>query len=47
MGYKESYMPEPLDDGQKKRKKEILNTRIAPVDFGSINNVADLVESFQ
>ncbi len=47
MGYKESYMPEPLDEGQKKKKKEILNTRIAPVDFENIKDVGDLVESFQ
>ncbi len=47
MGYKESYMSEPLDEGQKKKKKEILNTRISPVDFESINDVGDLVESFQ
>ena len=47
MGYKESYMPEPLDEGKKKKKKEILHTRIAPVDFENINDVADLVESFQ
>jgi|TARA_B110000116_G_scaffold199258_1_gene174035 deoxyhypusine synthase len=47
MGYKESYMPEPLDEGKKKKKKEILNTRISPVDFEKINDVGDLVESFQ
>ena len=47
MGYKESYMPEPLDEGGKKKKKEILNTRISPVDFEQINDVGDLVESFQ
>jgi deoxyhypusine synthase len=47
MGYKESYMPEPLDEGQKKKKKEILHTRVAPVDFENINDVGDLVESFQ
>jgi len=28
MGYKESYMPEPLDEGKKKKKKEILHLRI-------------------
>ena len=47
MGYKEVIMPEPLDDGKKKRKKEILSTRISPVNFEKINDVADLVESFQ
>ena len=39
MGFKESYMPKPLGDAQKKKKKEILNTRISPVDFESINDV--------
>ncbi len=47
MGYKEVLMPEPLDDGKKREKKEILNTRISPVNFEKINDVADLVESFQ
>ncbi len=47
MGYKDVLMPEPLDEGKKKKKKEILNTRVAPVDFEKINDVADLVESFQ
>tara|TARA_B100000686_G_C16775310_1_gene968018 strand:+ start:1615 stop:2715 length:1101 start_codon:yes stop_codon:yes gene_type:complete len=46
MGFKESYMPKPLGDAQKKKKKEILNTRISPVDFESINDVGDLVESY-
>ena len=47
MAYKDSLIPEPLDDGQKKKKKEILQTRISPVDFEKINDVGDLVESFQ
>jgi len=47
MSYKDSYMPEPLDDDQKRKKKEILDTRISPIDFESIDDVADLVESFQ
>ena len=38
MTYKESYMPDPLDEGKKKKKKEILNTRISPVDFENIND---------
>jgi deoxyhypusine synthase len=46
MGFKESYMPEPLNNGQKKKKKEILKNRISPVDFESIKDVGDLVESF-
>ena len=47
MGYKDSLIPEPLDDRKKKKKKEILQTRISPVDFDKINDVGDLVESFQ
>ena len=47
MGYKDVLMPEPLDEGKKRKKKEILNTRISPVNFEKINDVADLVESFQ
>ena len=47
MGYKDSLIPEPLDDRKKKKKKEILQTRISPVDFEKINDVGDLVESFQ
>ena len=47
MAYKDSLIPEPLDDRKKKKKKEILQTRISPVDFEKINDVGDLVESFQ
>ncbi len=41
MGYKDFLMPEPLDDGKKKKKKEILNTRISPVNFEKIESVSD------
>jgi hypothetical protein len=47
MSYKESLIPEPLDEGKKKKKKDILSTPISPVDFDNIEGVADLVESFQ
>mgnify|MGYP000185644954 FL=1 len=47
MAYKDSLIPEPLDHRKKKKKKEILQTRISPVDFEKINDVGDLVESFQ
>ena len=47
MAYKDSLIPEPLDDRKKKKKKEILQTRISQVDFEKINDVGDLVESFQ
>ncbi|MZG52986.1 MAG: deoxyhypusine synthase family protein [Nitrospinae bacterium] len=47
MAYKDSLIPEPLDEGKKNQKKEILQTRISPVDFENINEVGDLVESFQ
>ena len=47
MAYKDSLIPEPLDGEKKKKKKEILQTRISPVDFEKINDVGDLVESYQ
>ena len=47
MPYKDSLIPEPLDEGKKRRKKEILQTQISSVDFESINDVGDLIESFQ
>ena len=47
MAYKDTLIPEPLDDGQKKEKEEILQKRISPVNFEDINDVGDLVESFQ
>ena len=47
MAYKDTLISEPLDDGQKKEKKEILHKRISPVNFEDINDVGDLVESFQ
>ena len=47
MSYKDTLIPEPLGDDKKKKKKEILNTRISPIDFETINDVGDLVESFQ
>ena len=47
MPYKDSLFPEPLDEGKKRRKKEILQTQISSVDFESINDVGDLIESFQ
>ena len=47
MAYKDSLIPGPLDDGKQKEKKHILSERISPVDFESINDVGDLVESFQ
>ena len=47
MAYKDSLIPGPLDDGKQKEKKHILSERISPVDFDNINDVGDLVESFQ
>tara|TARA_Y100001936_G_scaffold199610_1_gene201087 strand:- start:72 stop:1169 length:1098 start_codon:yes stop_codon:yes gene_type:complete len=47
MAYKDSLIPKPLNKGKQKEKKNILNERISPVDFDSINDVGDLVESFQ
>ena len=47
MPYKDSLIPEPLDEGKKRRKKEILQTQISSVDFETINDVGDLIESFQ
>ncbi|PIR01329.1 MAG: deoxyhypusine synthase [Nitrospinae bacterium CG11_big_fil_rev_8_21_14_0_20_45_15] len=47
MVYKDYLMEDPLNDEQKNLKKELLNTRIAPVDFEKVESVADLVESFQ
>jgi deoxyhypusine synthase len=47
MAYKETLMSNPLNEDGKKKKKEILHTRIEPVDFDNTQNVADLVESFQ
>ena len=47
MAYKDPLIPGPLDDGKQKEKKHILSERISPVDFDNINDVGDLVESFQ
>ncbi len=47
MAYKDFLMPKPLDPERKVEKKNILNTRVSPVDFQDIENVADLVESFR
>jgi len=47
MAYKEYLLQDPLSEEDIARKKELLNTRIAPVDYEKIGNVADLVESFQ
>ena len=47
MAYKDSLIPGPLDDGKQKEKKQILSERISPVDFDNVNDVGDLVESFQ
>ena len=47
MAYKDTLIPEPLDDGKKKEKEKILQKRISPVNFEDINDVGDLVESFQ
>ncbi|PIQ95711.1 MAG: deoxyhypusine synthase [Nitrospinae bacterium CG11_big_fil_rev_8_21_14_0_20_56_8] len=47
MAYKDNLLPEPLSDNQKAQKQDILNTRISPVDYGSVRNVADLVEGFK
>ena len=33
MAYKDTLLPEPLDDDQKKEKKEILNKRISTCQF--------------
>ncbi len=37
----------PLDGEERARKNEIMSTPIEPVDFGKVQNVADLVEAFQ
>ncbi len=47
MSYKEYLMQAPLTKDKIAKKKELLNTRIAPIDFEKITNVADLVENFQ
>lgn len=47
MAYKDFLMPQPMGDDKKKKKKDILHTRISPVNYENIKDVADLVESFQ
>jgi deoxyhypusine synthase len=38
---------QPLDKKDRAQKRKLLHTKIAPVDFGKIKSVADLVEAFQ
>ena len=48
MAYKEFIKNlHPLNAQEKKQKKTLLKTRIKPVDFEKIRNVADLVDSYQ
>ena len=47
MAYKDTLMSEPLGDDAQREKKEILNTQISPINFENIENVGDLMESFQ
>lgn len=47
MGYKEFLLSKPMGKKDKAEKSKLLGARIKQVDYGSIKNVADLVESFQ
>jgi deoxyhypusine synthase len=47
MAYKEYLANQPLDEAKRKKKNEILKTRVEQVDFEKLGNVADLVEAFQ
>ena len=37
----------PLSPQDRSKKKSLLKTRINPIDFEKIKNVADLVEAYQ
>ncbi|MFQ5450038.1 MAG: deoxyhypusine synthase family protein [Nitrospinaceae bacterium] len=47
MPYKDFLMPQPLDIEKKRAKKSLLHTRVSPINYEKIADVADLVEAFE
>ena len=46
MAYKDFLVRKTMNEQEKRNKKDLLHTRISPVDFERVKTVADLVDSF-
>ena len=46
MAYKDFLVRKTMNAQEKQNKKDLLHTRISPVDFERVKTVADLVDSF-